>query len=170
MKFKITKGHVIVDPVDADLLESHTWYIDFNGYAERRAYKVKENGIPQQNAVYMHRAVAERVYGALGNHCVDHINRNKHDNRRSNLRLCSMSQNLGNSKIPVTNKSGYKGVCWHKQNKKWHVQIKRQGVRINLGFYSDIIEAAHTYDNAAREVFGEFARVNFPREGERGCR
>jgi hypothetical protein len=90
---------------------------------------------------------------------VDHINGDKSDNRFSNLRLATVSQNLANAKKPVTNTSGYKGVSWNKNAKKWRSMIKRDGKVTHLGYF-ETPEAAHAaYMNKAREFFGEFARA-----------
>lgn len=104
--------------------------------------------------VYAHRAAWAMVYGEWPKY-VDHINGDKLDNRLANLRACSMRQNSGNSRLSSTNKSGYKGVCWHRAMKKWHAQIKGRG---SLGFFDTPQEAHEAYKAAAVQVFGEFAR------------
>lgn len=69
---------------------------------------------------------------------------------------------MHNSKTPSTNTSGYKGVTWSKQNNKWMAQLKVNDKNLYLGFYHNIIDAALAYDAVARELHGEFARLNFP--------
>jgi hypothetical protein len=96
---------------------------------------------------------------------VDHINGDGLDNRRSNLRQATQATNNRNQAIGVRNNSGYKGVCWHKRAGKWCAQVSVGGRRIYLGLFVDPTEAARVYDAAAREVHGEFARVNFPTAG-----
>lgn len=99
----------------------------------------------------------------------DHINGNGLDNRRANLRPATGSQNSYNSRLPCTNKSGYKGVSWHKSSNQWRAQIRVGGKPRTLGYFRDPAEAALAYDVAAREVAGAFACVNFPLPGERGA-
>lgn len=74
---------------------------------------------------------------------IDHINRNPLDNRIENLRLVTRSENMMNTKIFSTNKTGHKGVYWNKKSKKWHATIIWQKKRINLGFFDSLIEAVN---------------------------
>lgn len=92
---------------------------------------------------------------------VDHINGDTLDNRRSNLRLCTVSGNNHNRMKSKNNTSGYKGVSWLKQNQKWRAYIKVNSKDKHLGCYLDKEDAARAYDKAAKEYFGEFARLNF---------
>lgn len=90
---------------------------------------------------------------------IDHINRNPGDNRWINLRPCTQSQNLANTLLRSNNKSGYRGVSWHKQGKKWHARIKINGVSNHLGLFDCKNEAYEAYVAASRELFGEFSSV-----------
>lgn len=90
---------------------------------------------------------------------VDHENRNKHDNRWNNLRLADQSDNGGNHTIHKNNTSGYKGVSWSKQHKKWIAQICRRRKRYFVGFGATPAEAHALYLKAAAAHFGEFARA-----------
>lgn len=99
---------------------------------------------------------------------VDHINGNPLDNRRSNLRLATHAQNMRNSR--ALSASGYKGVTWHKQCRKWRAEIQHNGQKRHLGLYTSRIEAARAYDDAARQLFGPYAALNFPRDGEQSAR
>ena len=92
---------------------------------------------------------------------IDHKNTIRNDNRWENLREASQSQNSGNQKISINNTSGYKGVTWRKNIKKWNAQIIKNKKKFHLGYYSCPIEAAKTYDKKAIELHGEFAKVNF---------
>jgi hypothetical protein len=94
---------------------------------------------------------------------VDHINGDGLDNRRSNLRLATGSQNQGNSRKRrdgVT--SQYRGVSWNKRAGKWQALLRREGKLQYLGYFSDEEAAARAYDAAALEQWGSFARLNFP--------
>jgi hypothetical protein len=94
---------------------------------------------------------------------IDHENRIPTDDRIENLRPCTMSQNLANSKLASTNKSGYKGVCFWKSANYYVAQIQVNGIRIHLGYFKDPAEAHAAYMKAAREHFGEFATDGKPK-------
>lgn len=91
---------------------------------------------------------------------VDHRDRNPLNNRRSNLRFASASQNAANRR-KNTHSSRFLGVTWDKTRRKWRAQILDNGKYRNLGRFTDEKLAARAYDDAAREVFGEFATCNF---------
>jgi len=93
---------------------------------------------------------------------VDHINGIRTDNRISNLRIATQSQNSANSN--GRGKQKYKGVTWNKPCSKWRVMLMYQKKHIHIGMYDSDVEAATAYDNAARQYWGDYARVNFPKE------
>jgi hypothetical protein len=93
---------------------------------------------------------------------VDHINGNGLDNRRANLRIATNGQNMANRKPNRGTASGFKGVHWHPQRRKWQARVQALGIRRSLGLFDTAAEAARAYDVAARETFGEFARLNSP--------
>lgn len=91
---------------------------------------------------------------------IDHINRNKHDNRLENLRVCSRSQNTGNVGLRSTNVTGYRGVWFAKHAGRWRAAIKINGRSKHLGYFGTAQFAAIAYNIAARKHFGEFAHLN----------
>ena len=92
---------------------------------------------------------------------VDHINGDKLDNRKENLRICTMSENARNSKKHAdATSSQYKGVSFAKTRGCWVAQISAYGNRITLGSYTVEVEAAKAYNKAALFYFGEFAFIN----------
>lgn len=92
---------------------------------------------------------------------VDHKNLDKTDNTDDNLRTITHSQNMSNkSKYKSGRTCKYKGVCWHKQHKKWYAQIQKDKKNVFLGLYLDPMEAAESYDRAAIRLFGEYAATN----------
>lgn len=91
---------------------------------------------------------------------VDHMNRDRGDNRWCNLREADQSRNSANQTMSKNNTSGYKGVTWHKKTKKWHAQITVDRRHIGLGLYADPAEAHKAYMRAAARYFGEFARAS----------
>jgi hypothetical protein len=105
---------------------------------------------------YMHRLILDAPAGLQ----VDHINRDGLDNRKQNMRLCSRSENRGNTiKQRGNYSSRYKGVSRHGQ--AWQAHIGENGVLRHLGTFSSETEAAEAYDSAAKERWGEFALTNF---------
>jgi hypothetical protein len=90
---------------------------------------------------------------------IDHINNDRADNRVENLRLCTTRENAYNRGPQANNKSGFKGVSWHKQKQKWVAQIKIDGKNKFLGFFEDKEEAYQKYCEKAIETHGEFAKL-----------
>jgi len=88
-----------------------------------------------------HRLAWLYVYGELPNQWVDHINRNRSDNRIVNLRLASAELNAQNASVRSDNTSGIQGVSWHKASKKWVVQISKQGKPTHIGLFDSIKDA-----------------------------
>ena len=153
----LTHGlYTIVDAHLYDSLSKQIWTADV-----RRTYNGKPvyyaTGKRKGKNITLHRQIIK-----CRNKHVDHRNHDTLDNRRSNLRACTVAQNIANSMIRSTNKSGYKGVCLFKQNNKWRATIVFQGKQRALGYYYSKIEAAKAYDRAATELFGDFAHTNFP--------
>jgi len=90
---------------------------------------------------------------------IDHINGIKDDNRISNLRECTRSQNQANKNKQKNNTSGHKGVFWHKNHNKWTAQIKKNGKHIHLGVFINIDDAVQAYAKATKIHNSEFART-----------
>jgi len=89
---------------------------------------------------------------------IDHINGVKNDNRWSNIRLATGSQNMANRPKGSKNTSGFKGVSWNKKSNKWRVKITKHHKEYYLGFFDDPEEGYKAYCKAAKELHGEFAR------------
>lgn len=88
---------------------------------------------------------------------IDHINGNPSDNRWSNLREATQSQNKANTRAYRNSKSGIVGVCWSASNRKWNASINKDGKRIHLGRYHDLATAISVRQAKAKELFGELA-------------
>lgn len=109
---------------------------------------------------YAHRLAWLYTTGKFPKKHIDHINRNKADNRFSNLRECDVQQNLINRAIQKNNTSGYKGVSWFHKRSKWVCSIKYNRKTIYIGTFDCKREAARAYNKKAKEIFGEFAYLN----------
>lgn len=138
----------LVDDEDFERLSKMKWYLNSKRYA---ISKVK--GV----SILMHRYILDLNLASLE---VDHVNGDGLDNRKANLRICTHAQNLMNQKTPVSNTSGYKGVHWHKGDKKWHARIYVNFKKIHIGSFNDAKAAAQAYNEAAILYYGEFARIN----------
>jgi hypothetical protein len=149
----LTKGAIaLVDDSDYDwLMTQGRWSLSNKGYAQ---HWYKLNG--QRKALLMHRL----ILSAPPHLHVDHINGNRLNNCRENLRLASRSENNANRAMMPSNSSGYRGV--NRNRKHWEARIKYQNQRIYLGSFADAQEAALSYDAAARLLFADFAKLNFP--------
>lgn len=148
----LTKGLVaIVDDEDFAYLNQFVWFVN-NGYAARTSPRDQEG---KQYQTKMHREIMKPAEGVH----VDHINGNRLDNRRCNLRLCTNEQNRRNQKKQQNVK--FKGVYRRKEDGKWEARIALNKQRIHLGRFETAEEAAAAYDRAAVLYHGQFARLNF---------
>ena len=94
---------------------------------------------------------------------VDHVNGNGLDNRRANLRFADQTFNQANARRGRSSTSRYKGVTLVKKSGRWLAQTTRNGKTVFLGYHDTEEAAALAYDAYAREAFGEFACLNFPK-------
>ncbi|HTP77732.1 MAG TPA: HNH endonuclease [Rhizomicrobium sp.] len=125
------------------------------GGANERGYvKIGVEGV----SYYAHVLAWVLVKGTWPDRNIDHANGLTGDNRFGNLRLAKKTDNLRNSKKPVTNKSGFKGVCRPKDRTKWIAQIRIDGRNTYLGSFNTPEEAHEVYRQAALQHFGAFAR------------
>lgn len=101
----------------------------------------------------LHRFIMDAPQGVL----VDHINRNRLDNRLSNLRLVDAQRNSQNTGFYKNNKSGYMGVRWNKQRERWHSLLTIDKKVLHLGFFDNLEDAASCRYAAETQLLGEFA-------------
>lgn len=135
-----TNEEVYFDLEDADIILQHTWWIAASGYPSAT--------IDNTN-VTMHKL--------LGYYRPDHHNKNKLDNRRSNLVSCTRKENQRNCIISKNNTSKFTGVCWDKNRNKWVAQITVDYKNINLGRFVEKDDAIRARLQAEAKYFKEFA-------------
>jgi hypothetical protein len=144
--------YAYVDAADYEWLNRWTWHLS-NGYAVRW-----EKG----KIIFMHREILRPPKGKIG----DHVNGNRQDNTRVNLRPCLRSENARNKSKAHGTSSRFRGVDYRRASGRWHARIRFEGKLIHLGSFTDEIEAARAYDRKAVELFGQFARLNLPERRE----
>lgn len=157
-KIKLTQRQVaLVDDADYDWLNQWKWYAKYNKCTDSFYAVRKIKTLNGRRAYPMHRQILELEYGDKRH--IDHISHDTLDNRRSNIRICSRSQNGGNRRRNKNSPSKYKGIHPEK-SKRWSAQIGYCGNKIHLGTFSTEKEAAIAYNEAAKKYFGEFACLN----------
>jgi hypothetical protein len=145
----------IIDARDYYWLNSYKWIV----YGNKNNFYAVRNSIVAPNEtrpVYMHRVIMNPPPGLF----VDHRNCDSLDNRRSNLRFATPSQNMQNRRKKKNTTSKYRGV-WLLSNGKYESQVSHKGKKIWLGWFDSEIDAAHAFDRAVKKYHGEFARLNF---------
>ena len=145
-EIELTKGRkCLVDTEDYEVLAGYKWCVTGTGYVHNRTLG------------RIHRAIMRAPKGVL----VDHINGDKLDNRRSNLRFATKSQNNMNTKVS-RGVSKFKGVFWVKRKNggMWKARLTVDGKGVYLGSYKTDVEAAKAYNDAACKYFGEFSHLN----------
>jgi hypothetical protein len=149
--FMINGKAVLVNDEDFEWLSKFRWRPDKDGYA-RTTYR--ENG--KRVDRFMHRMIMDAPKGTL----VDHINGNKIDNTRENLRFCTYQQNQWNQRIKEGASSVFKGVGRKKGSDSFEARIKIDGKLKYIGMFSSEFAAANAYNYYAKMYFGEFAHIN----------
>lgn len=150
---KVNK-YTIIDNEDYEWLKESNWFIGGGGYAVKNFTK-KKNPRESGTSRLMHRLIINPEESEL----TDHINGNRLDNRKSNLRLCTGWQNAMNTRSN-SNSTGFKGVRYIKNRGRYAARITYNYKEIYLGYYKTAIEAADSYNKAALLYFGEFAHLN----------
>jgi len=144
--------YTVVDEQDAEIVRRHTWVpfvrLDRSGtvYAKARV---------SGKSVFLHRLLMHPERGEY----IDHIDGDGLNNQRSNLRLCSNSDNLMNRGLNSNNRTGYKGVSKSSAH-RWCARLMVNGETVWRESFDDPVEAARAYDRVAIEWRGEFARTN----------
>lgn len=151
---------VEIDTADLETVDSftNTWYARWSESSGRYYIACWRDG----KQTSLHRLILSAHPGQV----VDHIDNNPFNNRRSNIRLATHSQNARNRVGVPRSSSKYKGVTFHRNTGKWQAQIRADGHYQYIGLFDDPASAARAYDDKAVELFGEFAKTNFPIEGQ----
>jgi len=151
----LTRGYeAIVDIEDAGMASGYNWYVMFCG--ENLVYAARNERVTgKRKTILMHRVVANPSEKQV----VDHRDHNGLNNRKSNLRVCSHTENIRNSRKRLDNTSGYRGVCWNKKLRKWQAEINVNGEVIYLGTFKDIEKAYQAYCKASRRYHKDYSNI-----------
>lgn len=156
-KVRVSNTFALVDDQGYELVSRYTWQL-WKG-PQRSVYAVTSASLVSDWSSYcrMHWLI-------MGSKSIDHKDGNGLNNRRDNLRLATKPQNAANSIKRQKASSRYKGVTWSSANGKWKAQIMKDRKNISLGNFTSETEAAKAYDGKTKQLFGEYARLNFPEE------
>lgn len=153
-RIELGKGkQALVDDDDFEMLSHWSWNLSSDGYAQN-----SRRNPGRTSTVRMHRMVTLPDPDVD----IDHINRDKLDNRKCNLRFADDTLNRANTPKRPGSSSRFKGVTFHHRCRKWQAQIQYRGINLYLGLFRSEEQAAKAYDRAARSHFGDFAYLNFP--------
>lgn len=133
------KREVKFDYDDLYEISKHRWYIDAEGYPSTDL-----DGVP----VRMHKLILPSVQSGM---VIDHKNRNKLDNRKLNLKICTQAENTHNSSLRSTNTSDANGVFFDKRSRKWRAQITREKKTKHIGVYDDYEDAVKARKQAEED-------------------
>ena len=149
-----------VDNADYDLVSQHTWSAVQGQNTWYAHTNIRVNG--KHTILVMHRLILG-LEPSDKKH-TDHVDHNGLNNQRTNIRVCSRSQNAANSQKHKDGRCKYKGVCYNrgmKRVKRWWARIVVDYKTVSLGYFKTAEQAAMAYDLAAMERFGEYAYCNF---------
>lgn len=138
----------IFDKEDFNMISKYTWFLSKRGYMTTNI---------KRRPVTMHKL----LLGNLKKLDIDHISRDRVDNRRCNLRVCTHQQNIFNQSKRSTNTSGFMGVSQMLRTGKYEAYVHYNNRKHYFGTYDSAIEAAKARDVGAKELFGEYANLNF---------
>jgi hypothetical protein len=146
-----SRGHVVLmDQDDFERFGALAWFVSKRGYVVRNV--VTATGRTIDN---LHRQIMGAAIG--DGQIIDHINGDKLDNRKGNLRICTNAENVRNGRRRPSNSSGFKGIYLHRASGLWHATIKVDGVKHSLGYFKEPADAHAAYCAGALKHHGEFA-------------
>lgn len=156
---KLSRGYFAkVEKEDYELICNIKWHLIKTKKANA-VYAYHKFG---KKNISMHRFIYEHHFGPIpSGMIIDHKDGDGLNNVKSNLRVCTYSENCANvGKKRKNPTSKYKGVFFEKSCNRWRAKIKKQHKDIHIGVYKTEIEAASAYNSVAKEIYGEFAFLN----------
>lgn len=147
-------GYALVDDDLYEYLNQFKWNMNRDGYVKRGEYSRLPNGKLKRTEVKLHRLVMDTPKGMV----TDHINGDRLDNRRENLRVCTVKQNSWNKR--PRGSLNIVGVWFDPARSKFVAHIAKAGHKVTIGRYDTAQEAANARDKVAGELYGEYAYLN----------
>jgi hypothetical protein len=136
-----------IDRTDYETVKDLCWRKDVDGYIVSTV---------NRKSLYLHRYLMNAEDGMV----VDHINHDTADNRRTNLRVVTQSQNMQNAVVSTRNTSTVPGVNWDEKMHKWHARINFNKQTVELGYYSDFFDAVAARKAGEENYYGEHSYDN----------
>lgn len=156
MQWQIKNCTVMIDDDDYERLKDFKWYLSSKGYAVRAEYLGKIDGKYNTKTICMHREILNAPSGMD----VDHANGNRLDNRKSNIRLATRSQNVANSVRTNRKHKLPPGICYNtspRSKQPYQARCTKNGITYFLGNFYRLEDAVAVYRAKKKELFGEFA-------------
>lgn len=154
----LTKGQkTMVDDADYDHLTQWNWHFGANGYAVREQHLGMKDGKRIRRTVLMHRELVDAPKGLD----VDHVNENKLDNRRSNIRLATRSQNKANMRAVKRKDNLPMGVTFNpspRSKQPYMARVCMNGKSYFVGNFYQLKDAVSAYAAKKKELYGDFAK------------
>jgi hypothetical protein len=148
------KGYeVIIDDEDAERVLAHSWWVSSSPETDGRVLCFSTE--IKRKKIKLHRFIMGDPPGQV----VDHWDGNRLNNKKTNLRACSIGENSKNIRMSLSNKSGYRGVSWSKDMEKWRATISLNGKTQHLGYFDDPERASAAYEEAAELFYGDNRRL-----------
>lgn len=152
----LTKGYeALIDAEDVSFVTGVNWNAKVIKRKDGSVWNVYAKRTVGNKHIFLHRLLTN----AGTSTAIDHISGCGLDNRKSNLRIATYSQNQHNQKLNIKNTSGHKGVYWNKNRRKWSVMIALNKKRHFLGNYESIDDAKNAYAKGSAALHGEFGRA-----------
>ena len=152
MEIELCGYRLLIDESDYDRIIKRTWRIQTASVKKGKYYFMSHEG---KHSILLHRFIMGSIL--RDGKVIDHINGNTLDNRKCNLRTCTMTENSRNRKICYNNKTGYKGVYYVEKRKQFRARIMVDKKRILIGCFKNPEDAYQAYCEAAVKYHGEFA-------------
>lgn len=155
---KLASRPCFVDDQDYELVKSFHWMASSGSKRDKNFLYActSGGGRNKKTSVKMHRLIMSVPHGMV----VDHIDGDGLNNRRSNLRVCTRSENSRNQRKSSNNTTGFKGVYWLPRDNRFLAKLFVNGKSKQVGSFMTAIEAAKAYNEAAKKYYGEFANLN----------
>ena len=152
----------LIDECDYENANQYTWHVI---KSTKNSTLYAQRNYSDENGIYRTQTLHVFLMGKTDNGFeIDHIDHNGLNDRRNNLRVCTIVQNKANMKPKLGGTSDFKGVCWSERDHVFVAKRHVSGRCTNLGSFNNEIDAAKAYDKSAVSEWGDHACINFPED------